>query len=66
MTLPGKWLPVLQSRPKTFQNNMVSDMEMKPVWQPKARKIPDTALLSEHSLARDWLKPEEDQAWDYL
>ena len=27
---------------------------------------PVTALLSERSLARDWLKPEEDRAWDYL
>jgi uncharacterized phage-associated protein len=28
--------------------------------------IPDTALLSERSLAIDWLKPEEDAAWEYL
>jgi hypothetical protein len=31
-----------------------------------ARLLPVTALLSERSLARDWLKPEEDRAWDYL
>ena len=28
--------------------------------------IPETALMSERSLAIDWLKPEEDAAWEYL
>lgn len=26
----------------------------------------ETMLLSEQALAEDWLKPEEDEAWDYL
>lgn len=26
----------------------------------------DTALLSEPSLAEDWLRPEEDEAWEDL
>jgi len=26
----------------------------------------ETMLLSEASLAMDWLKPEEDQAWEYM
>lgn len=26
----------------------------------------DTAFLSEHVLAEDWLKPEEDEAWAHL
>ena len=26
----------------------------------------ETALLSEASLAEDWLKPEEEQAWSHL
>jgi hypothetical protein len=30
------------------------------------RKVADTTILSENVLAREWLKPEEDQAWDYL
>ena len=30
------------------------------------RKIPETAVLSEASLAKDWLKPEEDEAWKNL
>lgn len=26
----------------------------------------DTSLMSEKSLAKDWLKPEEDEAWQNL
>ena len=26
----------------------------------------ETAFLSEQSLAEDWLKPEEDEAWEHL
>ena len=29
-------------------------------------KVIATALLSEHVLAREWLKPEEEKAWEYL
>ncbi len=28
--------------------------------------IPETALLSQESLARDWERPEEDAAWSHL
>ena len=28
--------------------------------------VAETALLSEATLAEDWLKPEEDEAWSYL
>tara|TARA_Y100000310_G_scaffold261214_1_gene270484 strand:+ start:7117 stop:7299 length:183 start_codon:yes stop_codon:yes gene_type:complete len=28
--------------------------------------IPDTALLSEESLAKDWLSPEDEEAWKDL
>ncbi|MCY0865291.1 MAG: hypothetical protein OWQ57_10095 [Sulfobacillus sp.] len=28
--------------------------------------VPDTAILSESSLAEGWLTPEEDQAWKNL
>ena len=27
---------------------------------------PESALLSEEVLARDWLRPEEDEAWAHL
>ncbi len=26
----------------------------------------ETALLSEHALAKDWERPEEDEAWQHL
>ena len=29
-------------------------------------RISETAILSESSLAKDWLKPEEDEAWQDL
>ena len=28
--------------------------------------VAETALLSEASLAEDWMRPEEDEAWSYL
>ena len=28
--------------------------------------VSETALLSEESLAEDWNRPEEDEAWSYL
>ncbi len=28
--------------------------------------VSETALLSEAALAKDWNKPEEDEAWSYL
>ena len=31
-----------------------------------AAKISETALLSEQSLAEDWNRPEEDEAWSHL
>lgn len=27
------------------------------------KKIPETMIISEESLAKDWDKPEEDEAW---
>ena len=32
----------------------------------KNNKLPDTLLLSEKSLATDWNRPEEDEAWKNL
>jgi hypothetical protein len=39
---------------------------MEKVLPQEVGEIPVTTLLSERSLAREWLKPEEDEAWDYL
>lgn len=32
----------------------------------KQSKIPHITLASENSLSKDWLKPEEDEAWGNL
>ncbi len=29
-------------------------------------RVSETALLSEKALAEDWLREEEDEAWDYM
>ncbi len=50
---------------------------LEPVQLPKAQRafvtiltdeidIPETALLSEPSLAEDWNRPEEEAAWSHL
>lgn len=36
------------------------------VLEKTAVQVPETALLSEQSLAEDWNRPEEDAAWDHL
>ncbi|NMB79584.1 MAG: SocA family protein [Methanomicrobiales archaeon] len=46
-------------------NDNVCDPGLEPV-PCGVREMPVTALMSERSLAKDWLKPEEDKAWDYL
>jgi len=48
-------------------NDNICDMELESAAvAPGVREISVTALLSECSLAKDWLKPEEDKAWEYL
>jgi hypothetical protein len=34
--------------------------------EPKVSPVSETALLSEQTLAKDWMKPEEDKAWSDL
>ncbi len=40
---------------------LVTILEEKPV-----ATVSETALLSEASLAEDWMRPEEDEAWSHL
>ena len=40
---------------------LVTILEEKPVI-----RVPETALLSEPALAKDWNRPEEDAAWSHL
>lgn len=32
----------------------------------QASELNETALLTEPALAKDWLRPEEDEAWQHL
>ena len=36
------------------------------ILEEEPRAIPSAALLSEESLAKDWNRPEEDEAWSHL
>jgi len=40
--------------------------ELRIVAAAPAKKVSETALLSEKALAKDWLRPEEDEAWANL
>ncbi len=40
--------------------------EIKILARKTPKKLSETALLSEEALAKDWLRPEEDEAWAYL
>lgn len=46
---------------ETALNNFV----IKEILKPNSISC-ETMLLSEPALAEDWLKPEEDEAWNYL
>ena len=48
--------PIQLSKPQRAYVTILADGE----------DIPDTALLSEAALAKDWNRPEEDAAWSHL
>ena len=48
-------------RPRTARRALVTILEESP-----ADTASETALLSEASLAEDWNRPEEDEAWSHL
>jgi hypothetical protein len=48
-------------RLKEARRALVTILEEEPTAQTS-----ETALLSEQSLAEDWTKPEEDEAWSHL
>ncbi len=48
-------------RLKEARRALVTILEEEP-----SAKVSETALLSEQSLAEDWIKPEEDEAWSHL
>ncbi len=48
-------------KPKRKYRALVTILEEEPKVE-----IPETALLSEFSLGKDWNTPEEDKAWQHL
>ncbi len=57
---------------KTGKVNLLSEISLKEdrraivtILDEKPR-VSETALLSEKALAEDWLREEEDEAWDYI
>ena len=59
---PGGRVHLLESVQVTeARRALVTILEDEP-----AAKISETALLSEQSLAEDWNRPEEDEAWSHL
>jgi hypothetical protein len=57
----GKVLLLEPIQLKEPRRALVTILEDEPV-----TKVPETALLSEQSLAEDWNRPEEDEAWSHL
>jgi len=47
--------------PRAACRALVTILEERP-----AEQVPESALLSEDALARDWTRPEEDEAWAHL
>ena len=59
---------VLMHEIETLPAAFVSEVIDFVAWikQRKISKIPETMLMSEASLAKDWNTPEEDEAWAAL
>ena len=57
----GKVQPLTEVTFPRGRRALVTILDEKP-----ATLISETALLSEASLAEDWNRSEEDEAWDYL
>lgn len=57
----GRIQPLQDVRFPLGRRALVTILDEKP-----ATVVSETALLSEASLAEDWNRSEEDEAWDYL
>lgn len=64
MTVKDKLIAELETLPEALVAELlahVHDLRKK-----NAQKARQTAIASESALARDWLRPEEDEAWKDL
>ena len=59
---------VLLQEIETLPANCIAEVVDFVAWikQRKLSRIPETMLLSETSLSKDWYTPEEDEAWASL
>ena len=64
MSARGVLLQEIETLPENYLDKVVDFV----VWikQQKLLQIPETMLLSEYSLSKDWNTPEEDEAWANL
>ena len=64
MTNRAVLLQEIETLPKACVNEVVDFVAW--IKQRKISRIPETMLLSEASLSKDWDTPEEDEAWALL
>ena len=54
----------IETAPKSFLPEVLDFVHF--LKAKSGREMLDIAMMSESSLAKDWLKPEEDEAWQDL
>jgi len=64
MTERAVLMQEIETLPATFVSEVIDFVAW--IKQRKISKIPETMLMSEASLAKDWNTPEEDEAWAAL
>lgn len=64
MTIKDKLIEELQTLPEALVAELLE--HARALRAQDRRSARETAIASEPSLARDWLRPEEDEAWKDL
>jgi len=64
MTNHAVLLQEIETLPATCVNEVIDFVSW--IKQRKLSQIPETMLMSEVSLSKDWSTPEEDEAWAAL
>jgi hypothetical protein len=64
--LKEKELTEVQTEPGMIDETECEYETVPPDSGPGIHTVPVTALMSERALSKDWLRPEEDDTWDYL
>lgn len=64
MTIKDKLIEELETLPEAMVAELLEHARV--LRQGNGSGARETALAAEQSLARDWLRPEEDEAWNDL